>query len=44
VDSSEVTRDRGGSDFEKRRRAEMHMKNGRTTPWTIDESQRREMK
>jgi hypothetical protein len=44
VDSSEVTKDRGSSDFEKRRRAKMRMKNARATPWTTDEFQRREMR
>jgi hypothetical protein len=44
VDSSEVTKDKGGSDFEKRSRAQMPMKNASRTPWRIDEFQRREMK
>jgi hypothetical protein len=44
VDSSEVTKYRGGSDFEKRRRAKMRMKKPRATPWTIHEFQRREMR
>jgi hypothetical protein len=39
-----VTKDRGGSDFEKRRRATMRMKNTSATPWRIDEFQKREMR
>jgi hypothetical protein len=44
VDASEAIKDKGGSDFEKRRRAKMRMKKASGTPWTIDERQRREMK
>jgi hypothetical protein len=44
VDSGEVTKYKGGSDFEKRRRAKMRMKNASVTPCRIDEFQRREMK
>jgi hypothetical protein len=44
VDYSEVTKDKGGSDFEKRRRAKMRMKKLSGTPWTIDKFQRGKMK
>jgi hypothetical protein len=38
-----VTKYKGGSDFEKTRRAKTGMKNTSITPWRIDEFQRREM-
>jgi hypothetical protein len=44
VDSSEVTTYKGGSAFEKRRRAKIRIKNTSTTPWRIDEFQRREIR
>jgi hypothetical protein len=44
VGTSEVTKDKDGSDFEKRRRAKMQTKEASGTPWTIDEFQSREMK
>jgi hypothetical protein len=39
-----MTKDKGGSDFEKNRRGKMRMKNVRATPWGIDGFQRREMR